>query len=136
MRYDNIMTTSEEKVDKIKIEKDSEKYKVTLKLLNKILVNIGKEEIDDITKFKDIDREDIIKDVNVKALCEMEKELFTEHYSKKKCGYYRKTNAMVLNCIRSMMKDAGFEFTKKKKEKNEKINGKSYKRSHFLYSIK
>ena len=129
------MSVSEEKLTKIKIDKDSDKYKVTLKLLNKILTNLGKEEIDDITKFKDIDREDIIKDINVKSLCEMEGELFV-HYSKGKCGYYRKTNAMVLNCIRSMMKDAGFEFTKKKKEKNEKINGKSYKRSHFLYSIK
>ena len=81
------MSTFEKTKIKIKIEKDSEKYQVTLKLLNKILVNLGKEEIDDFTKFKDIDREDIIKDINVEALREMEKELFTVHYDKKKCGY-------------------------------------------------
>ena len=119
----------------VKIEKDSDKYKIALKLLNKILINLGKEEIDDLTKFIDIDREDIIKDINVKALDELEGELFG-YYNKSKCGYYRKTDALVLNCIRGMMKEAGFEFTAKKKEKNEKINGKSYKRSHFLYSIK
>ena len=51
-----------------KITKDSEKYKVALKLVNKILVNLGKDEITDLTDFKDIDREDIIKDVNKKAL--------------------------------------------------------------------
>jgi len=120
---------------KVPLEKDSDKYKVTLKLLNKILVNLGKEEIDDITKFKDIDREDIIKDINVKALCEMEKELFTEHYDKKKCGFYRTTDLMALNCVRSIIKNAGYTFSSKKKEKCEKINGKSYKRSHYLYSV-
>ena len=73
----------------MKIEKDSDKYKVLLKLLNNILINIDKQEINDITDFKDIDREDIIKDVNLETLCEMEKELFNEHYNKKKCGYYK-----------------------------------------------
>lgn len=131
------MSEPEKKIEKVKIqiEKDSDKYKVTLKLLNKILVNIGKEEIDDITKFKDIDREDIIKDVNVKSLCEMEKELFTEHYNKKKCGFYRATDLRALNCLRSIIKNAGFTFSSTKREKCEKINGKSYKRSHYFYSI-
>ena len=129
------MSDSEKKESKVRMEKDSEKYKITLKLLNKILVNVGKEEIDDLTQFIDIDREDIIKDPNTKTLCDMEKELFTEHYDKKKCGYYRKTDAMVLNCIRSMMKDAGFTFTKRRKEKSERINGKLFRRPHLLYTI-
>ena len=84
-------------------DKNSDKYKVSLKLVNKILVNIGKEEIDELTKFVDIDREDIIKDVNMTTLTEMEGEVF-QYFDKMKCGYYRKTGSIVLNRLRGMMK--------------------------------
>ena len=126
---------SEEKVITQKISKDDDKYKLALKFVNVILKNIGKEEVDDLTKFKDIDREDIIKDVNKTSLDEMAKELFN-HFDKKKCGYYRKTEAIVLNCMRGMMKEVGYEMVNVKKEKSETINNKSYKRTHLLYSIK
>ena len=117
-----------------KVTKDSDKYKVALKLVNKILINLGKDEIDDLTNFKDIDREDIIKDVNKQALDGLAKEIF-KHYDKKKCGYYRKTDALVLNVLRGMMKDAGFEMTKKQKGVMTKINDKSFERTHMFYSI-
>ena len=126
---------SEEVVKTQKINKDDDKYKLALKFVNVILTNIGKEEVDDLTKFKDIDREDIIKDVNKTSLDEMSNELFS-HFDKKKCGYYRKTEAIVLNCLRGIMKELGYEMIKLKKEKCEEINGRSYKRSHYLYSIK
>ena len=118
-----------------KITKDSEKYKVALKLVNKILVNLGKDEITDLTDFKDIDREDIIKDVNKKALDGLAKELF-KHYDKKKSGYYRKTDALVLNCLRCLMKEAGFEFTYQQKDIHENINGKLFRKTILLYTIK
>lgn len=118
-----------------KADKDSEKYKVALKLINKILVNLGNPEVDDLTKFINIDREDIIKEVNQKSLTDMEDELFPL-FNKKNSGYYRKTDALVLNCLRGFMKEIGYDMVKKKKEKSETINGKSYKRSHYLYSIK
>ena len=110
------------------INKDSDKYIVCLKFINKILVNLTKPEIDDLVKFIDIDREDIIKDVNKKSLVDMEKELFKQ-FDKKKCGYYRKTDALVLNCLRGMMKEIGYEMAKKQKDKSEFINDKSFR--HF-----
>ena len=116
------------------ITKDSEKYKVLLKLVNKILNNIGKESVDDLIKFIDIDREDIIKDANTKSLNEMENEIF-KHYNKKKSGYYRKTDAIVLNCLRGLVKEAGYNLIKKQKGINTQINGKSYERTHMIYSI-
>ncbi|QKF94781.1 hypothetical protein QKU48_gp1323 [Fadolivirus algeromassiliense] len=114
---------------------DSNKYKIALKLVNLILVNIGKEEVDDLTKFKDIDREDIIKDVNKKSLQDMESELFPL-FNKKKVGYYRKTDGLVLNCLRGMMKDIGFEMHKVQKGKMVIFDGKSYEKTCMIYCIR
>jgi len=123
------------KVLKKKVSKDSDKYKVILKLVNKILINLEKPEIDDLTKFINIDREDIIKDINLKTLTEMEAELFPL-FNKKKCGYTRKTDTMTLNCLRGFLKDMGFVFTRIKKEKSEYIGDRSFRRTHLFYSIK
>lgn len=122
-------------VKKEKIQKDSEKYKIILKLLNKILKNNGKDEITDITKFADIDRDDIIKDVNRQALKEMEDDIY-KLYDKKKCGYYNKSKGTVLNCLRGMMRDSGFEFNYENKEVYKNIDGKRFRKTLFLYSIK
>ena len=108
-----------------KIDHTGEKYQVLLKFVNKILLNIDEPKIDKLTDFKDIDREDIIKDVNKQALDDMQKELFAQ-FNKKNCGYYRKTPAIVLNCLRGMMKEIGLNMVKKQKEKCDIINGKSY----------
>lgn len=128
---------SEDKVITQKVGKDDDKYKLALKFVNVILKNIGRDEVNDLTEFKNVDREDIIKDVNKVSLDAMANELF-DKFNKKKCGYYRKTDAIVLNCLRGMMKEIGYELTfhqKDRWEKNEKVNGKSYKISHSFYSI-
>lgn len=128
------MTKSDKKV-KEKVDPDSDKYKVVLKFVNRILVNLEKDEIDELTKFVNIDREDIIKEENKKVLIEMEKDLF-KHFNKDKCGFYRKTaNGWVLNVLRGMVKEMGYELRAIQKEKNEYINGRSYKRTHQFYSI-
>ena len=87
-----------------KVDKNSDKYKVILKLVNKILINLDKKEITDLTGFIDIDREDIIKDENNKTLVEMEKEIF-KFFDKRKTGYYRKSDTLILNCLRGFLKD-------------------------------
>lgn len=119
----------------VKVSCDNEKYKVILRLINKILINIGKTEIDDLTKFVDIDREDIIKDVNKEALIGMESELFPL-FNKKKVGYYRKTDALVLNCLRGMVKDIGYELFNVHKDITTTFDGKNYRKTHVIYSIK
>ena len=119
----------------IKVGYDDEKYKVALKLVNKILVNIGKEEIDDLVKFVEIDREDIIKEVNKEVLVGMEKELFPL-FNKNKCNYYRKTDALILNCLRGVIKQTGLTLTNTKKDITTTINGQNYRKTHMIYSIK
>ena len=128
------MTDSDKKV-KEKVNPESDKYKVVLKFVNRILVNLKKDEVDDLTKFANIDREDIIKEENKKVLIEMEKDLF-QHFNKDKCGFYRKTaNGWVLNVLRGMVKDMGYEFKPVKKDVCEYRDGKSCKRTHYFYTI-
>lgn len=117
------------------VDKNSDEYKVALKFTNKILENLGKPGIDDLTKFKDIDRDEIIKDVNKKTLQEMEGEIF-KHYDKNKCNYYRKTNALVLNCLRAMVKQLGLSITNVKKDITIIHDGLKYRKTHMMYTIK
>ncbi len=117
------------------VDKESAKYKAALKLTNKILTNIGKPEIDDLRQFVDIDRLDIIKDVNRTSLKEMEREYF-KHFSKDRCGYYKKTSAVVLNCLRGMARELGLNCCLEKKDIHKVIDGLNFRRTYSLYSIK
>ena len=116
---------------KVVIDKTTPKYKLALQLVNKILINIAQSQIDDLTDFRDIDREDIIKDVNNEALKSMQTELF-KVFDKQKCGFYRKGDCMVLNWLRGICKDLGLAFVNRKVTKV--VHSKIY--SHYLYSIK
>jgi len=116
-------------VDK-NINKTTDKYKVLLKFVNKILFNIGKENIVDLIEFKNIDRNDIAKNSNNKVLKRMSNSIF-KHFNKKKCGYYRKTDNKALNCLRGMCKEIGLELRVKKHTKT--VNCKVV--SEYLYNI-
>lgn len=69
-----------EKKDKIndlnKNDNNDAKYKVLLNLINKILVTMGREQIDDLKNFKSIKRSDIIELQDANNLLGMNKELF------------------------------------------------------------
>lgn len=123
------------KISTEKVSKENDKYKVILKLINKILVNLEKPEIDDITQFVNIDREDVIKEKNCQVMTEMEPELFPL-FNKDKCGYYRHTQYRILSILRCCLKDMGYELLFKKKELYFSIDGKNYRKSHVFYYIK
>ena len=119
--------------DKTILDKKSDKYKMALKLINKILTNISKDEIDDLTKFVNIDREEIIKDVNKKSFEEMEDELF-KYFDKVKSGWYRRktTKNYILTFLRYMCNDIHLSLTYYElKKQNNKIV-----KSTMLYTIK
>lgn len=120
----------------VKESKESDKYKIALKLINKILVNIGKEQIDDLTKFVNIDREDIIKDVNKTDFEQLEVELF-DHFDKVKCGWYRRktTKNYILTFMRYMCDNLGYKLIKSQKGKMVTIDGKNYEKTCMIYSI-
>jgi len=115
------------------IDKTTDKYVVLLKLVNKILENLGKPQITDVLDFRKIDRLDIIKEVNIQALVSMETEIF-KHYDKQKCGYYKakkKRESYVLNCLRGMCRQIGLVFEYKRRN----VIKKAKSITRLLYSI-
>ncbi len=104
------------------IDKTTDKYKVLLEFVNGILKNIGKDEIDDLTKFVKIDRRDILKEEN-KVLLENMKDKLFEHFDKQKSGYYKKSQAFVLNVLKGFCRQLGLKIicTRKQTSKNYKV---------------
>ncbi len=129
VKKNNKKGPSDDKPKKV-IDKTTDKYKLLLKYVNGILKNINKDPIDNLTDFRDIDRLDIIKKENIELLDELAPTLF-KHFSKEKCGYYRKTKNISLNCLRGMCKEIGLEL--KKRKFNRQV--KSVFKTHMLYSI-
>jgi hypothetical protein len=112
------------------------KYNVVLKYVNKILQNLNKPVINNLVDFKDIDRLDIINENNTKTFNEMVPELFAKGlFDKMKSGYYRKSDAIALNCLRGILKDINYEFVYKEREISHEINGTKYRKTHSFYSI-
>lgn len=105
----------EEKMKTVNVDKSTTKYKILLEFVNKLLKNIGKEEINDLTDFKDIDRGDILKAENKLLLISMKNKLFPL-YNKQKCGYYSKTKGYTFNVLKGMCKELGLTIEKKRKQ--------------------
>lgn len=114
----------------------TEKYNILLIFLNKILVNMGKNAIDDITKFIDIDRIDIIKDTNKQILYDMESEIF-KSFDRTKCAWQRRTTTKfyIITFLKNACQDIGYCFNYTHRDITEKINGMNYRKTHVFYSI-
>lgn len=108
----------EEKKPKKDIDKTTDKYIVLLEFVNGMLKNIGKDEITDLRDFKDIYREDILKEENKQLLISMQKRLFT-HFNKRNSGYYRKGSGWPLNVLRGMCKEIDLEITYKREQRSK-----------------
>jgi len=116
------------------VDKLDPKYISALKFINHILVNNNKPVIFDILDFKDVTRDEIIKQENLTKLNEMETELY-KYFSKMNCGFYRKTNNYVINFFRGMTKELGYKAVKTKKDKTVTIDGNNYRKSFMIYHI-
>ena len=116
------------------VDKNDPKYVIAIRFLNHILTNNNKPLIQDILDFKNITREEIIKQENLNTLNEMENELY-KHFSKMNCGYYRKTDNYVINFFRGMLKELGHKAVKTKKDKTVTIEGTNYRKSFMIYHI-
>ena len=129
------MADIEEEED-IGVDMNSDKYKITLKFVNKLLENIGYKKINDLTEFKNINRDDIIKNKNKKSLDAMEKE-FLKYFDKSDIGWYRKASVdyYILTFLRSVCRCIGLKFNFDKKDISEEIDGKKYRRTHIYYTI-
>jgi hypothetical protein len=116
------------------VDKKDPKYVISLEFLNHILTNNNKPQINDILDFKNITRQEILKEENLNKLNEMETELY-EHFDKDKCGYYRKTDNYTINFLRQMIKELGYKAVVEKKDKTVKIDGESYRKKFMIYHI-
>lgn len=129
---------NESKKDNKIVDKNSSKYKTLLKFLNKILINLNKKTINDLYDFKGIDRNDLIKDINIETFNKMEKEIFSA-FDKQTCGWYRrkKTNNYILTFLRYACNDLNLKFTYNRKDIFEKINDINGKlrKTYLFYSI-
>lgn len=116
----------------IKVDKTTTKYKLLLEYVNGILRNMGKEPVDDLSKFQNIDRLDIIKEENRQLLNKMAPRLFKQ-FSKDKCGFYRSKKSInfPLNVLKGMVKELGLIITRSHYTKS--IGGKN--KSFCVYKI-
>lgn len=132
----NFKEESKSEEEKEPIDKTTIKYKLLLEYVNKILKNVDaekyKDDIDDLTDFKNIDRNQIVSEENTKIFEDMT-EVFCEVFNKDKCGFYRNKNSpnKALNCLRGMVKEIGHEFPRKKYN----VSKDKYFRSAYCYSI-
>jgi len=111
-----------------KVANDDPNYIAILHLLNIILTNIGRESITEITQFVNIDREDINK-ISLETIKDDTIFLF---FIKNRTN----TKSVILNTLRNMIKNIGYDFSYIQKEVYEEINGKKYRKTHTFYSIK
>lgn len=94
------------------VDKTDNKYLIALKFINKILINIKKNPVDDLTKFQNIDRDDIILDINKKTLADMENEIYKYFDKTKLCWYKRKKiKHYILTILRGISKELGLKFS-------------------------
>jgi len=110
------------------------KYKLALEFINHILINCGRTPIINICDFKNIPREDILREENLRRLNEMEPKLY-KYFDKVKCGYYRKTHNYVITFLRNMVKELGHDAKSKRKDIMVDIDGKKYKKAIMVYYI-
>ena len=113
------------------IDKTTDQYKLLLGFVNKILVNMGKEKVGNLTDFKNIDRLDIVKEINEQAL---HKDIIKlkKVFPNLKHIYKIDSPNNVINCIRSMCKDVGLSTDRTRKS----ISNNGYHRTAYIYTIK
>jgi len=111
--------------------------KILLKFVNKILTNLGKPSISNLLNFVDVDRDDILNDVNKTIFDEMESEIL-EHFNKEKYLLSKKKSPkkFVLNFLKSACGESGYNLNYVKRDNTVLVDGRKYRRTLFLYSIK
>lgn len=121
----------------IPFPKTSKHYQIVLELVNRFLINMGKDMIQDLKEFKNIERQELLIPTNKEALLELGPKIFAKNmFDKWECGYTRQdAKSFELNVLRQLVIKLGLQFDYVKKPKYEKINGRTYKRSGYFYTI-
>ena len=120
-----------------KLDKSDKKYQLTLKFLNSLLKAVGKEEIDDITNFKEVKKDELLTDGCQKVLDKHINEI-CKIFGKSQI-YYRDRNSVehyIISLIKYMVSIIGYQFEFKIKSENSTLENNTYKiKKILLYSI-
>lgn len=105
---------------------------VLLEFLNGILLNCGKEPIDDPKEFKKVVRADILSDANIQLMENMYPTIFGP-FSKAGCAFNRRQyiENYIVTLLRYMCSDIGLQFKSEFKWKYSKENKKRYCETHY-----
>jgi hypothetical protein len=121
----------------IKIDKNDNKYKVTLEFLNALFKVINRKTINDITEFKDVKRDDLLKE-NCKKVLDEYLEKIIKQFGKTKIAYRNKNliDIYILTVIKSLASECGYNFKSQNKMKYKTIAEKDFKyHLEIIYSI-
>lgn len=121
---------------KNKIDKGSDKYKITLEFLNAIVVTIGRPAINDITEFKDILRSDLMKPDCQNILNEYIERII-KVFGKSPIRYNMrlKYKCYFLTVIKYLSSLCGYRFQSKNDYKSSKKDNVSISTLNTYYSI-
>lgn len=119
-----------------KVDKTDKRYIALLSLLNMILTKMNQPNITEITEFKDIDREDILKDEVKHEFDNMLPELLKE-IDPKVCSWSRRNTAKayIITFIKQTANHLGYKFKYKHLTKMNVFDGKTWSRTCVEYSI-
>ena len=120
-------------IDNIKnkaIEKVQQKYNILLKFINKLLENMNKNNIDIITDFKEISREELIIEDNNRIFNDMKEEIMTS-FNKYKLKYTQEDTikTYIITIIKLMCEELELRFTTIYKTK--RINKKKITETYY-----
>jgi len=85
------------------------KEQLLLKLLNGVLVNLGKPEVDEITKFADVTREDLGNDSHMTTFKDIEQEIYYTFESITPRDFQYGVKVPILTVIKKLTKDLGYK---------------------------
>ncbi len=131
----NVNNKISNEIELNKLAKEA-RSKILLKFVNKILSNLNKPTISSLLSFVEIDRDDILNDINRTIFDEMESEIL-EHFNKEKylLGKKKSPKKFVLNFLKSACSESGYNLNYVKKDNTVLVDGRKYRRTLFLYSI-
>ncbi len=93
-------------------------YLVTLEIINKILIQMKKEQIDDLCYFIEIRRDELLKDDYAKIIYDNKEYIFKSGFNKHECKIYQ-TNVknLHMSILKGMLKQVGYNLCSKNYKK-------------------
>lgn len=125
--FNNTSVRIKEPKLKKKLNKDTEKYKVVLRYINKMLKEMDKEEVDDICMFKNIDRRELVKIDGNKVVDDSLNDILSV-FTKNEIDYARRKrrNNYHISVLKYIISLIGYKLVTIQKKKSNKLQWYEY----------